>query len=92
MRRERMWAEKKLARGEKFGLAVEYPTFELLWFDIEWRTREMLEKLVEPIQTRMALDEDQMNQIEIATEKVDNRLDELRETIFNQRGKLDVFE
>ena len=56
-----MWAEKKLARGEKFGLAVEYPTFELLWFDIEWRTREMLEKLIEPIQNRMTSDEDQMN-------------------------------
>ena len=83
MRRERMWAEKKLQRGEKFGLAVEYPTFELLWFDIEWRCRELIEKLVAPINDRMTSDEDQMNQLYVATDKVDNRLDELRETIFN---------
>ena len=33
-----------------------------------------------------------MNQLFVATDKVDNRLDELRETIFNQRSKLDIFE
>ena len=45
-------------RGEKFGIAVEYPTFELLWFDIEWRCRELIEKLVAPIKDRMTDDED----------------------------------
>ena len=52
----------------------------------------MFEKMVEPILNRMTTDEDQMNHLFITTEKVDNRLDELRETIFNQRGRLDVFE
>ena len=46
MQKQREWAEKRLAAGDEFGLAVEYPTFELLWYDIEWRTREMLEGLV----------------------------------------------
>ena len=49
MQKQRALAEARLLAGEKFGLAVDYPTFELLWYDIEWRTRQIMRDLVEPV-------------------------------------------
>ena len=92
MEKQRAWAEQKLKAGEKFGLAVENPTFELLWYDIEWRTREIINDLVQPVKHELIHNEDCINRLFQADEKVNTRVDELKETIFNTSGKLDVFE
>lgn len=92
MQKQRAWAEQKLKAGEKFGLAVEYPTFELLWYDIEWRTRQIMEDLVDPMQNQLLDNKDNINQLHQENKKQNDRFDELKETIFNHKGKLDVFE
>ena len=71
---------------------MEYPTFELLWYDIEWRTREIINDLVQPVKHDLIQNEDSINQLFQEKEKVNGRIDELKETIFNTSGKLDVFE
>ena len=63
MKAQREWAEKKLKAGDKFGLAVEYPTFELLWYDIEFKTRSMLEDLILPVKQELVDNQDSINQL-----------------------------
>ena len=49
--------------GEKSGLAVEYPTFELLWYDIETKTRSIMQDLIQPVRQELIDNQDSINQL-----------------------------
>ena len=92
LQKQRAWAEQKLAAGEKFGIAIEYPTFDLLWFDIEWRVRSIMEGILIPVRDTMTESQDFINQLFQENTKANQRVDELKEVVFNTNGKLDIFE
>ena len=51
-----------------------------------------MEDLVEPMQDQLLDNKDHIQQLHQENKKQNNRFDDLRETIFNTKGKLDVFE
>lgn len=51
-----------------------------------------MEDLVEPMQEQLLDNKDNINQLHQENKKQNNRFEDLRETIFNTKGKLDVFE
>ena len=51
-----------------------------------------MEDLVEPMQDQLLDNKDNINQLHQENKKQNNRFEDLRETIFNTKGKLDVFE
>ena len=39
----------KISSPEFRGLSTDYPSFELLWFDIETKTRNLIDVVITPI-------------------------------------------
>lgn len=73
-------------------MSTEYPSFELLWFDIESKTRHLIQELIDPIIDRLVANQDSINQLVQETKNTDAKVENLKETIFQTNGKLDVFE
>ncbi len=44
---------KQLLAPEFKGLSSEYPSFDLLWFDIETKSRHLMEEMLDPIIDRL---------------------------------------
>jgi hypothetical protein len=79
-------------KGDKNGLAQEYPSFDLLWFDIETRCRRLLQELMDPVMDKMidnTQDIDLLKKDHISSAE---KIEEIKDTIFETNGKLDVFE
>ena len=74
------------------GLATEYPSFELLWFDIETKTRHLFEELVDPIIDKLYDHKAQLSQVKKEAQKHAELIKDLRETVYNTDKKLDIFE
>ena len=73
-------------------MSTDYPSFELLWFDIESKTRHLVQELIDPIIDRLIDNQDNINQLRQEQEKTDAKVENLKETIFQTNGKLDIFE
>lgn len=52
---------KNLQAPDFKGLTSEYPSFDLLWFDIETKTRHLMEELLDPIIDRLVNHKDLIN-------------------------------
>lgn len=89
-RREQL--TKNLTAPDFKGLATEYPSFDLLWFDIETKTRHLMEDLLDPIIDKLFNHKDLINQVRQESHKAAKRIEELKEVVFNTNNKLDVFE
>ena len=63
-------------------MSTEYPSFELLWFDIESKTRNLIQELIDPIIDRLVDHQDKINQLRQDTRKTDDKVENLKETIF----------
>ena len=50
-----------LVSGDFKGLSTEYPSFELLWFDLESKTRALVQELIDPIVDRLVDNQDNLN-------------------------------
>lgn len=83
---------KNLQAPDFKGLASEYPSFDLLWFDIETKTRHLVEELLDPVIDRLVNHKDLINQIKQEGKKSSSKVEELREMFLNTNGKMDVFE
>jgi len=84
--------QKGLISPDFKGLSQEYPSFELLWFDIMTRSRHLMAELLEPVIDQIVGHKDNLNQLKKETSKSNRKIEELKETIFNTNNKLDVFE
>ena len=84
--------EKKLRAPPLENLLRDYPSFELLWYDLQPHIRLMLEELVEPIVHRVHDYEENIVKLRAEIPKVHERVDELDKIILETNGKLDVFE
>ena len=47
--------------GDFKGLSSEYPSFELLWFDIESKTRHLVQELIDPVIDKLVDNSDKIN-------------------------------
>ena len=74
------------------GLATDYPSFELLWFDIETKTRHLLEELVDPIIERVIEQKGQLQSVRKEAVNQTKKIEKLEDTVFNANAKLDIFE
>lgn len=83
---------KNLTAPDFKGLSTDYPSFDLLWFDIETKTRHLMEELLDPIVDRLVSYKDSINQVKTDGQKATKKIEELKDTIFNTNNKLDVFE
>ena len=83
---------KNLQAPDFKGLPTDYPSFDLLWFDIETKTRHLMEELLDPIIDRLVNHKDLINQIKQDGIRSTKKIEELKDTIFNTNNKLDVFE
>lgn len=90
--RQKELVSKGLVSGDFKGLATDYPSFELLWFDIESKTRHLIQELIDPVVDRLVDHKDTINQLKQDQQKTDDKVENLKETIFQTNGKLDIFE
>ena len=64
----------------------------MLWFDIETRCRRLLQDLLDPVMDKMidnTQDIDVLKKDHISSAE---KIEEIKDTIFETNGKLDVFE
>jgi hypothetical protein len=71
---------KNLTAPDFKGLNTEYPSFELLWFDMSTKCRQLMEDLITPLVDRLVEHKDELNQLSTTakrhhTYKTDNKLD-----------------
>ena len=59
--RQKELQNKGLISGDFKGLSTDYPSFELLWFDIESKTRHLVQELIDPIIDRLVDNPDSIN-------------------------------
>ena len=59
--RKRELEKQGLIAGEFKGLSTEYPSFDLLWFDIESKTRLLVQELIDPIVDKLVDHQDIIN-------------------------------
>lgn len=74
--------------GDFKGLSQEYPSFELLWFDIMTKTRQLMQELLDPIVDRLVHHKDYLGRLEDEQNKSNSRIQELNDTFFNTGSKL----
>ena len=74
------------------GLNTEYPSFELLWFDLSTKTRHLIEEIVTPLVDRLVEHKDHLNQLDNTSKRHNNKLDEFKEVIYKTDNKLDIFD
>ena len=84
--------EKKLRAPPLDNLLRDYPSFELLWYDLQPHVRLIVEDLVEPVVHRITEYEEDIVCLRAEIPKVNARVDELNKVILETDAKLDVFE
>ena len=70
----------------------DYPSFDLLWYDLEGSLRVMVQDLVEPSIRRMTEYDSKIERIRFEIPKCNARIDELKKIVMETDQKLDVFE
>lgn len=84
--------EKNLHSPNFKGLATEYPSFDLLWFDIETRTRQIMGDMLDPIVDKLLAHRELITSVQTEGTKTDRKLEELKEMLFNTKNQIDVFD
>lgn len=74
------------------GLNTEYPSFELLWFDLSTKCRHLMEELITPLVDRLVEHKDHLNQNDNQLKRHHTKLEEFKEIIYKTDNKLDVFD
>lgn len=59
--RQKELRDKNLVSGDFKGLSSEYPSFELLWFDIESKTRHLVQEIIDPVVDKLVDNSDKIN-------------------------------
>ena len=73
-------------------LSAEYTSFDLLWFDIESRTRFVLQELLEPIINELVAHQETISTVKENSDHVRKTVYDLRDVFYAKDKKLDVFE
>ena len=81
-----------MERTEFEGISQQYPSFELLWFDIQTKVRQLMQEMMEPIVDRQVHTSDTINVMKQEANSQDQRLKELKTVVFNTGEKLSIFE
>ena len=68
--------------GTHKGLAQDYASFDLLWFDIESKVRGLMNEIVEPVIDRLVENTDLVNQTKLDQERCNDKIEDLRDTVF----------
>ncbi len=55
--------QRKVEEPDFKGLSQEYPSFELLWFDIMTKSRHLIQEIMDPIVDRLVQQKDVQNQM-----------------------------
>ena len=84
--------EKNLSSPPIRSLLRDYPSFDLLWYDLEGSLRVMVQDLVEPSIRRMTEYDSKIERIRFEIPKCNARIDELKKIVMETDQKLDVFE
>ena len=70
--------DKNLSSPPIRSLLRDYPSFDLLWYDLEGSLRVMVEKLLEPSIRRMTEYDSKIERIRFEIPKCNARIDELK--------------
>ena len=73
-------------------MATEYPSFDLLWFDIETRTRQIMGDMLEPIIEKLLQHRELITSVRTEGVKTDKKLEEFKDMLFQTKNQLDVFD
>jgi len=56
------------------GLSQEYPSFELLWFDIMTKSRHLIQEIMDPIVDRLIQQKDTQNQMATSQQNMSTQI------------------
>lgn len=74
------------------GLSTEYASFDLLWFDIETKTRHLIEELIDPMVENLLKQKEQIENSNTRTKRAEKMVNDLKDTFYNQQGNMDIFD
>lgn len=92
--------KKRAARKEKKGdgsfnsqgLAQDFQSFDILWFDLTTKTRALVSELCQPLVDKVHNHKDLLGQLIKQGDEQVGKVDELERTVFNKDQRLSVFE
>ena len=74
------------------GLAQDFQSFDILWFDLTTKTRALVSELCQPLVDKVHNHKDLLSQLIKQGDEQVLKVDELEKTVFNKSERLDVFE
>ena len=74
------------------GLAQDFQSFDILWFDLTTKTRALVSELCQPLVDKVHNHKDLIGQLIKQTDEQIVKVDELERTVFNTGERLTVFE
>ena len=66
------------------GLAQDFNSFDILWFDLSSKTRELVTQLCQPLLDKVAVHKDLLSKLIKASDDNDVKVDELERTVYNK--------
>ena len=73
-------------------LSQDFSSFDILWFDIETKMRDLIQDLCQPLVDKVHEGKDNLSQLRKQVEAQAVELQTLNQTVFEKGAKLDVFE
>ena len=85
---------RKGAKGAEYsgGLSKDFESFDILWFDIQTRTRQLVAELCQPIVDKVHTQTDELEQMQRKTKVEAGKLNDVENIVYDREKKLDVFE
>lgn len=79
-------------RGGGGALSQDFSSFDILWFDIETKMRDLIQDLCQPLVDKVHEGKDNLSQLRKQVDSQQAELQTLNQTVFEKGAKLDVFE
>lgn len=79
-------------KAQASTLSQDFSSFDILWFDIETKMRDLITDLCQPLVDKVHEGKDSVKQLNKQVEDQRAQLDTLNQTVFENGEKLDVFE
>jgi len=95
MKKEKAKPPKKpkvVGDGFQGGLSKDFESFDILWFDIATKSRQLVSELCQPVVDRVHHHEDQIGQIFKTQDKECTKLLNLENTVYDKDKKIDIFD
>ena len=77
--------------AQGMNITKEFSNFDLLWYDLSTKVRDMFFELNQPIIDKIYVQKDVIDQVLKHNEEQQEKIDELDNLVYNRKDRLDIF-